>query len=88
MLWHDHLLNSCFFHFAVIIVVACSIRYPLYGKHRHTHQSAILQTIIYNAICNLFIDPVLVCSEVQTFYMNRLYIYLCIKAYRSMFFNA
>lgn len=39
----------------------------MYGKNRHTHQSAKLQTIIYNAICNLFIDPILVCSGVRTF---------------------
>lgn len=51
----------------------------MYGKNRHTHQSAKLQTIIYNAICNLFIDPILVCSGVRTFYtyvyMYRLYFY-------------
>ena len=44
----------------------------IYGKYRHTHQSARLKTIIYNTICNLFVDSILVCSRVLTFY------YICI----------
>lgn len=38
----------------------------------HTHQFARLQTIIYNVICNLFIDPTLVLLErTKLFYLYR-----------------
>lgn len=40
-----------------------SMSMTMYGKnhrHTHTHQSTRLQTIIYNVIFNLFIDPLLV----------------------------
>lgn len=78
-------------------VIACNIRYPIrtcmsieYSYLRHTHQSARLRTIIYNVICNLFIDPILVLLEstklLHACRIDRTFV-LCMKAYRFNIFQ-